>query len=234
MLKQWIANIFCFVFLLFKGKYPNIVRLYRYFETATTIYLLLEYAQGGRLWDHIACYQSHKESLEYVKGKNNQRNAEDLDKLAYDQTEVKTVANKYTNNPERVLSENGSKALEGENSCVNNRTSKSSSNFMQAHSERVGNDCTKSSHPSVAQSKLDTNIDGVNVSRNDHNNKPVSHGKETCESKKEAANRPSLFVQLDEYFASSAQHVPSEHIQIWAAELVLAVAYLHTAGIICR
>ena len=217
---------------LFQGKYPNIVRLYRYFETATTIYLLLEYAQGGRLWDHIAGYQSHKESLEYVKGKNNQRNAGDFNKFAYDQTEVKTVVNNYTNNPERLSSENGSKALEIEDSCVNNRTGiKSSSNSMQA-SAQVGQDSI--SHASVAQSKLDSNIDDINVSRNGHNNKLVSDGKEACEPKKEAANKPSLFVKLDEYFASSAQHVPSEHIQIWAAELVLAVAYLHTAGIICR
>ena len=47
-------------------------------------------------------------------------------------------------------------------------------------------------------------------------------------------NKSSLFVKLDEYFSSAAQCVPHEHVRVWAAELVLAVAYLHTSGIICR
>lgn len=43
-----------------------------------------------------------------------------------------------------------------------------------------------------------------------------------------------IFKKLDEYFELSTHHLPNEYVKIWAAELVLAVAYLHTAGIICR
>ena len=56
---------------------------------------------------------------------------------------------------------------------------------------------------------------------------------EDLRENKAAHDKQSLFVKL-EYFASSTQSVPDEHKRVWAAELVLAVAYLHTAGIICR
>ena len=35
---------------------PYMVKLYKFYETSSTIYLLLQYASGGKLWDYVGAY----------------------------------------------------------------------------------------------------------------------------------------------------------------------------------
>ena len=229
-----------------QGKYPNIVRLYRYFETASTIYLLLEYARGGRLWDHISCYQRNKESHDYLIRNGNQRNTQGLNKYTRDQSTNDNAANVDADNVNEHSPEAAAKPLAGEDTPLNGRTSNFSANSTQPCSQQVNGDSGEAS-ATLLLPEHKTNNDGIAVLLNGNNNKSMSDAKEVREISKESVgncsektsevsddNKHLLFLKLDEYFASSVQRVPDEHIRIWAAEIVLAVAYLHTAGIICR
>lgn len=196
------------------------MQLYRYFETATGIYLLLEYARGGRLWNHLSCYQHNKESQDNLIRSVNRKftNLKKLD-MANDaplsQSEVAHLEREVTLND---------KKLEYRTSIESNSSSLQDSK----HSSKV---------TQKAVEMLDTTGNG-----NDHHisephsckNEELLTENEDPREKKAAHDKQSLFVKLDEYFASSTQSVPDEHKRVWAAELVLAVAYLHTAGIICR
>lgn len=196
------------------------MQLYRYFETATGIYLLLEYARGGRLWNHLSCYQRNKESQDNLIRSVNRKftNLKKLD-MANDaplsQSEVAHLEREVTLND---------KKLEYRTSIESNSSSLQDSK----HSSKV---------TQKAVEMLDTTGNG-----NDHHisephsckNEELLTENEDPREKKAAHDKQSLFVKLDEYFASSTQSVPDEHKRVWAAELVLAVAYLHTAGIICR
>ena len=120
-------------------------------------------------------------------------------------------------------------------------------NAKNSCSEQASEDSTKTSNASLVQPELSTKTDGTPRPYNGSNNelsvtKEGSKGSKdlvkTCTEKAEADasrdNKHLLFLKLDEYFASSSQRLPDEHVKIWAAEIVLAVAYLHTSGIICR
>lgn len=218
------------------GKYPNIVQLYRYFETASTVYLLLEYARGGRLWDHLACYQRDTES--HVLGNTNKRNTQDLIETTHGQVETQTVSNNDTMNVNRLSAQCVAEPLKGKDTSFKSRTHNSPTNSTRLQCSQGS---AKASNDSVLQPGLTANSDGITVQRNGNNNSSVNKMTKDLEDKcseKEAeasrANKHLVFKKLDEYFASSVQYVPHEHVRIWAAELVLAVAYLHTAGIICR
>ena len=221
--------IFCSqVYSLLQGKYPNIVRLYKYFETATAIYLLLEYARGGRLWDHISCYQRNKDSHDYLLNIDNRKNIE-LKKSASDESVTRTKTSGTTDvNP---LPQVAALSLEGKDSSDNNLalgTRTRNSLTMQ------GSGLAANVSPSAAVAS------GLKGNNSDRLTTPLSNGNidkdstNKCTGKVSQNDKSSLFVKLDEYFSCSAQHVPEEHIRVWAAELVLAVAYLHTSGIICR
>ena len=215
------------------------MRLYRYFETASTIYLLLEYARGGRLWNHLSCHQRSKESYDYATGDPTERNAQNsVDKLTHAQTEKKTAAERNA----AIVNRLATKPLD-------NRNSNLSTNSAEDCDSQVSKDSEKIPRTSLENTdQLATNnMDGITVPCNGNNSKAVTGTTEVREVNSESVdkcsetsvavsrdNKHSLFVKLDEYFASSVQHVPNEHAKIWAAELVLAVAYLHTAGIICR
>lgn len=220
------------------GKYPNIVRLYKYFETATAIYLLLEYARGGRLWDHISCYQRSKESHDYLIGNANRKSTE-LKNSSSDAivTQTKNIDTKDDCPTLQV----GAIPLEGENASNNLASGSRTKNSVSQDSELS----TKVSATAAVEQEnytegLRTLLIGssnklsegnqeahkVNKSIDDKSNREAT---EVCPD-----NKSSLFVKLDEYFSSAAQCVPDEHIRVWAAELVLAVAYLHTSGIICK
>ncbi|XP_068683984.1 ribosomal protein S6 kinase-like 1 isoform X2 [Montipora foliosa] len=205
------------------GKYPNIVRLYKFFETANTIYLLLEYAQGGRLWDHIfTCHRSYKESLDYVTGKPTQRNVQDRNKLDGDHSERKTNENHGTTYENSLPPKVSGMPEERENHF----------------SDQVSVDVSMPGFAKQGKSTIVCNTDtdkwvpdGSGTSK--INTESVE---DKCTERSSVSPDRShlLFMRMDKYFASSMQLVPNEHIKIWAAELVLAVAYLHTAGIICR
>ena len=223
------------------------MRLYRYFETASSIFLLLEYARGGRLWDHISCYQRNKESNDYFLGKHNKGNTQNLEKSARDQTEKTSAIDSATVNANRLSPQVAEKPLSPENTPLESRTSNLSTNSARLCSPQVSEDPAKVSNACVVEPELKSNSDGITVLRNGNNNESGIDAKEVQEINKESVNecrektvetsrdnKHLLFSKLDEYFASSAQRIPDEHVKIWAAELVLAVAYLHSAGIICR
>lgn len=227
--------------LSLQGKYPNIVRLYKYFETATAIYLLLEYARGGRLWDHISCYQRNKESHDYLIRNTNRKNTE-LKNSASDPSVSQTKnVDTIDVQPTPQVS-----AIPLEEEDVSNNL---------AFGSRPNNNSA-----TVQDSELDSKVsaavavesenytDGVTPPVNGNNYIKLSEvnqevqtvnkdSVDKCNTKAADVppdNKSSLFVKLDEYFSSAAQCVPHEHVRVWAAELVLAVAYLHTSGIICR
>ena len=208
------------------------MRLYKYFETATAIYLLLEYARGGRLWDHISCYQRNKESHDYLI-KNVNRKSTELKNSASDAsvTRTKNIDTKDDHPTPQV----GAIPLEGENASYNvaseSRTKNSATlqdrelaaveqeNYTEGLKTPLNGNNSKLSEGNQEAHKVNKNTD----------DKCNREGTDVCPD-----NKSSLFVKLDEYFSSAAQCVPDEHIRVWAAELVLAVAYLHTSGIICR
>ena len=211
---------------------------------------MLEYARGGRLWDHLSCYQRSKESYDYATGDPTERNAQNsIDKLTHVETEKKTAAESNAAIVNRLSPQLATKPLAGEDTPLDNRTSNLSENSGQRCDSQVSKDSEKISCATLENTdQLATNnMDGITVPCNGNNNKAVTGTTEVREVNSESVdkcsektaevsrdNKHSLFVKLDEYFASSVQRVPNEHAKIWAAELVLAVAYLHTAGIICR
>lgn len=213
------------------AKYPNIVQLYRFFETADTIYLLLEYAQGGQLWDYISYYHSHKESFDFHTGKPNQINEMDGSKLKNDLSvnDCKTYENGLTQGD-----------LSEEDKPLLSKTRISSTKF----SNQADEDCFTNLSGFVEQEKC-TTIDAVqSISGIESmvDGGGASETNKTSVQEKFSENvsgvSPNgqcfIFKKLDEYFELSTHHLPNEYVKIWAAELVLAVAYLHTAGIICR
>ena len=215
-----------------QGKYPNIVRLYKYFETATAIYLLLEYARGGRLWDHISCYQRNKESHDYLIRNANRKNTE-LKNSASDAsvTQTKNIDTKEDCPTPQVAAI----LLEGD---FGSRTN---------NSARVPDSELDTKVPAAVAVELENYTEALRTPLSGNNNMPSEGNQEAHEVNKNSddkgnreatdvppVNKSSLFVKLDEYFSSAAQCIPDEHIRVWAAELVLAVAYLHTSGIICR
>lgn len=213
-----------------QGKYPNIVRLYKYFETATAIYLLLEYARGGRLWDHISCYQSNKESHDYLIRNANRKNNE-LKNSAPDLgvTQTTTVDTTDITPTPQVA------AIPLEEEDIPNNLALGSSNSATMQDSEL--DAKVSA---VAAVESETPLNGNNNKLSEENQEVHKVNKDSADKcNRKATDVPpddknSLFVKLDEYFSSAAQCVPDEHIRVWAAELVLAVAYLHTSGIICR
>lgn len=207
------------------------MRLYRFFETADTIYLLLEYAQGGRLWDYISYYHSHKESFDFHTGKPNQINEMDGSKLKNDLSVRRAVAN------DCKTYENG---LTEEDKPLLSKTSISSTKF----SNQADEDCLTNLSGFVEQEKcttidavqsfsgIESMVDGGGAS--EINKTSVQEKLSETVSGVSPNSQCFLFKKLDEYFELSMHHLPNEYVKIWAAELVLAVAYLHTAGIICR
>jgi len=215
------------------------VRLYKYFETATAIYLLLEYARGGRLWDHISCYQRNKESHDYLIRNANRKNTE-LKNLASDAcvTQTKNIDTKDDHPTPEVA------GIPLEKEDVSNNLAFGSRTNNSATVQGCELDANVSAASAVA---LENYTEGLRTPLNGNNNKLPEGNQEAhkvdknCDDKcnRDATEVPrdkksSLFVKLDEYFSSAAQCVPDEHIRVWAAELVLAVAYFHTSGIICR
>ena len=184
------------------------MQLYRYFETATGIYLLLEYARGGRLWNHLSCYQRNKESQDNL---------------------IRSVNRKFTN----------LKKSAAEHVTLDMANDAPLSQSEVAHLER---DVTLNDKKLEYRTSIESNSSSTTGNGNDHHisephsckNEELLAENEDFRENKAAHDKQSLFVKLDEYFASSTQSVPDEHKRVWAAELVLAVAYLHTAGIICR
>ena len=203
------------------------MRLYRYFETATAFYLLLEYARGGRLWDHLSCYQRNKESHENLIRSVN-RKFTDLEKSAFDENVTIDTANVTT------VSQVGVTPLEKEDTpgdkAMGCRTSYNSDSLTMQDREHS----IKATHTAVEQLDPKGNYSDHPRAPLSCNSKEVSAARQDLNKNKNTNDKHSLFVKLDEYFSSSAQSVPDEHIRVWAAQLVLAVAYLHTAGIICR
>ena len=203
------------------------MQLYRYFETATGIYLLLEYARGGRLWNHLSCYQRNKESqdnlIRSVNRKFTNLKKSAAEHVTLDMANAAPLSQSEVAHLEREVIPNDKK-LEYRTSIESNSSSLQDSK----HSSKV---------TQKAVEMLDTTGNG-----NDHHisephsckNEELLAENEDLRENKAAHDKQSLFVKLDEYFASSTQSVPDEHKRVWAAELVLAVAYLHTAGIICR
>lgn len=183
----------------------------------------MEYARGGRLWDHIACYCSNQES--HATGNAREQNGLGLKKTTHDQCDENDAVN-----VKRTSDQEAEKDL----AVAGNRTNSNAKNSCSGQASEV-------------QPELSTKTDGA-TSPYTGNNNELSVTKEaskidkdlvkTCTEKAEADasrdNKHLLFLKLDEYFASSSQRLPDEHVRIWAAEIVLAVAYLHTSGIICR
>lgn len=214
------------------------MRLYKYFETATAIYLLLEYARGGRLWDHISCYQRSKESHDYLIGNANRKSTE-LKNSSSDAivTQTKNIDTK-DNCPTLQV---GAIPLEGENASNNLASGSRTKNSVSQDSELS----TKVSATAAVEQEnytegLRTPLIGSSNKLSEGNqeahkvNKSIDDKCNREATEVRSDNKSSLFVKLDEYFSSAAQCVPDEHIRVWAAELVLAVAYLHTSGIICK
>lgn len=232
-----LVNIFSL-----QGKYPNIVRLYKYFETATAIYLLLEYARGGRLWDHISCYQRNKESHDYLIRNTNRKNTEmknsACDPSVSQTNDVNTIDVQPTPQVSGIT-------LEGEGAVSNNITFGSRPNNNSATVQDSEFD-TKVSASVALESENYTDGIKSSVTGNNYNklsevnqevqkvNRDSADKRNTKAADAPPDNKSSLFVKLDEYFSSAAQCVPHEHVRVWAAEIVLAVTYLHTSGIICR
>lgn len=214
------------------------MRLYKYFETATAIYLLLEYARGGRLWDYMSCYQRSKESHDYLIGNANRKSTE-LKNSSSDAivTQTKNIDTKDDCPTLQV----GAIPLEGENASNNLASGSRTKNSLSQDSELS----TKVSATAAVEQEnytegLRTPLIGSSNKLSEGNQEAHKVNKSTDDKcNREATevrpdNKSSLFVKLDEYFSSAAQCVPDEHIRVWAAELVLAVAYLHTSGIICK
>lgn len=49
-----------------------------------------------------------------------------------------------------------------------------------------------------------------------------------------SARKTSTFALLDEYFSSPSQKSIESCVRTWMAEIILALAHLHSNGIICR
>ena len=207
------------------------MQLYRFFETADTIYLLLEYAQGGQLWDYISYYHSHKESFDFHTRKPNQINEMDGSKLKNDLSvnDCKTYENGLTQGD-----------LSEEDKTLLSKTRISSTKF----SNQADEDCFTNLSGFVEQEKcttidavqsisgIESMVDGGGAS--EINKTSVQEKFSENVSGVSPNGQCFIFKKLDEYFELSTHHLPNEYVKIWAAELVLAVAYLHTAGIICR
>ena len=198
----------------------------------------MEYARGGRLWDHIACYCSNQESR--ATGNAREQNGLGLKKTTHDQCD-KNDENDAVNVKRTSYQEAGKDlAVERVPENITNNNAKNSG------SEQASEDSIKASNVSLVQPELSTKTNGATSPYNGNNNKlsvtkEASKGDKdlvkTCTEKEADASRDNkhlLFLKMDEYFASSSQRLPDEHVKIWAAEIVLAVAYLHTSGIICR
>lgn len=211
------------------GKYPNIVQLYRYFETATSIYLLLEYARGGRLWDHLSCYQHNKESQDnLIRSVNrkftNLKKSADVEHVTLDKENAAPLFQNKVTHPDREVT----------------LSDKKNDNYGTSN-ERNSSPLQDSKHSSEVTQKAVEQLDATGNGNDHHISVPQSCNNEELLTENrdpresiDTHDKQSLFVKLDEYFTSSTQSVPDEHKRIWAAELVLAVAYLHAAGIICR
>ena len=47
---------------------PYMVKLYKFYETSSTIYLLLQYASGGKLWDYVGAYLQYAQNQSKENG----------------------------------------------------------------------------------------------------------------------------------------------------------------------
>lgn len=54
------------------------------------------------------------------------------------------------------------------------------------------------------------------------------------ENSSSSAKKPSTLAFLDEFFSSPSPKSIESYLRIWMAEIVLALAHLHSHGIICR
>lgn len=212
------------------------MQLYRFFETANTIYLLLEYAQGGRLWDYLSYHHSHKESFDFHTGKPNQGNEVDGNKVKNDLRVRRAVANDCETYENRLTQRD----LSGKDKHLLSKTCISSMKFSNQADEECFTNLSgfvekgKRTTIDVVQSVsgIESMVDGGGASEI---NKESLQDKFSGNVSGVSPNSQCfLFKKLDEYFELSMHHLPNEYVKIWAAELVLAVAYLHTAGIICR
>lgn len=242
------------------------VRLYKYFETASAVYLLLEYARGGRLWNHISCYHRHlsdsperlicdksngdypertrgdshgsASSCEVIASAGCRGNDPCDTKQSLQDTKAQMTED-VCNSPVLNLETNVITELSVLGTCSNNGTSS-----IEVIEDPPSNTCASNTIPVQENTGKSSTNQQAPLTENITNTKQtasltrsttkVEDDRKRAGPSVRSYNPHSLFARLDEYYSSCAQSVPEEHVRLWAAEIVLALAYLHASGITCR
>ncbi|EDO32267.1 predicted protein [Nematostella vectensis] len=114
---------------------PFMVRLYSHYETANSIFLLLEHARGGRLWDYLSGFIRPIESQQYVLSTTDSQDAvrtnslgDDLDKVNLEECvgndlDVKFPQSRYSRTPSPIP---GNSSGHSKNTTIRSRNGVSS------------------------------------------------------------------------------------------------------------
>ncbi|XP_031562784.1 ribosomal protein S6 kinase delta-1-like [Actinia tenebrosa] len=186
---------------------PFTVKLHLHCETPTAVFLLLQHARGGLLCDYLTP----------LKRRQQQRSSVTSKRQCYLHNLRDTKVNKGIINP--CHSSNYARDNQKANIIlVGSKQEKEGSNgTAYADTERSTIRCQKKEDLKMWQESDSFSLDkkyGENISG--------------------SCKKPSTFALLDEYFSSPSQKSIESYVRVWMAEIILALAHLHSNGIICR
>uniref|UniRef100_A0A096LPP0 non-specific serine/threonine protein kinase n=1 Tax=Poecilia formosa TaxID=48698 RepID=A0A096LPP0_POEFO len=210
---------------------PHMVQLRKFIISEDTVFLLLHYAEGGKLWSHIGLQKEGEiPFMSPVKsavpaGLRDQIGAQ-TDSGATSEEECTnsylSLCNEYEQEkvePDALEEEVDERSEQEMLSLEVPNTTATASSYSRS---LLSNDSLSS--PGGSQELGFFNLDGESSG--------VNKATGGSDFDKEVSR---LFAELDELSLAATQaHIPEEFVRCWAVEIVTALDCLHQEGIICR
>ncbi|XP_067941983.1 ribosomal protein S6 kinase-like 1 isoform X2 [Watersipora subatra] len=235
-------------------KCARTVKLKRYFETESTIYLLLEYAQGGTLWQYVHNYLQAPEPQSdrlLPDGADNIYSGKKYSTSGDKETELKTgvdhvaaalAQDECSENYRKVVLGIDSPSLSGSNTGSINEME---SPDMQAAMPQISPQAPASDDVFCAEANRGLASSGDSCEhpatrrmslRRSNSSKSRSASVERASDSVNSARHRNWSTFIEELEVSERRHsrpyLPESCVQRWAAELLLAIDELHHTGLI--
>lgn len=226
----------------FSKKYINsahMVKLYRHFDTSNSIFLLLDYAIGGTLWNYV---NTLREQSKVTEQTSEQEIKEDVTSSEYIREDIEHTRGTKTNLvPPDNLGNSESDALTSSNdlcqtsgaTCLVNKrsTDKETKIKTSKGKEHFDENLAGLSDPDG----MFRTIDNLSIDKTDLNTTTLSSETEkNCivDNQDHATTCGDVLHDLDH--VTQGDHVTAECIQRWIAELLVAMVSVHSCGIIFK
>lgn len=240
---------------------PFMVQLHKFYETDSAIFLLLQYASGGRLWKYVSDFLQLKnqgtiensvstpEASQVPFNFGFHDSISSVDKF-YSLMNSSLVDEDTTHLPDKIEGRSPpnstQEVIDSSKELIN-----SVNTFLKNDKINI-NDCKEigekdEDEDSPCEDSIydlyrpEDKLDDVFETHSDKNDNQTSfvrrNSENDCSKSKRTRHLSAVFAELDladEKGFESRKKLPEGCIRQWAAELVVALSTLHSYGVICR